>query len=68
MNERQMLRLAMLNAPSLADLAGVSVYTVREIIAGRRGGNPETRRKLAAALRQHSDTLATLADALDPPE
>lgn len=63
MNER--LRLAMLNAPSLADLAGVSVYTVREIIAGRRDGNPETRRKLAAALRRHSDTLRSLADQLE---
>lgn len=65
MTDRELLRLAMLNAPSLARMAGVSVYTVREMIAGRREGNPETRAALAKALREHSDTLGTIADQLE---
>ena len=56
----------MLNAPELARLSGVPLDTVRNALNGKRRPRPITRRKLAAALRQHSATLADLADQLDP--
>ena len=59
------LQAAMLNAPDLARISGVSVWTIRAIINGDRVGSPDTRRKLAAALRQHSEKIATLADELE---
>lgn len=60
------LRDAMLNAPTLARLSGLSVYTIRAILEGkRRRLYPSTRRKLAAALRAHSATLMALADQLE---
>lgn len=72
MEPREALKLALLNAPQLAALSGVKLNTIRAILkppaskSSRRRIHPETRRKLAAALRQHSATLATLADQLDP--
>lgn len=61
--DKELLRIAMLNAPSLARLSGVSVHTIRAILAGkRRRLYPSTRVKLAAALRAHSETLAALAE------
>lgn len=59
------VKLAMLNAPSLAEMAGVSVWTVRAYIAGQRGLLPETRAKIADAMRRHADNLRTLADRLE---
>jgi DNA-binding LacI/PurR family transcriptional regulator len=69
MDEAKLLRQALVNAPQLARLAGVSVHTVRAILARKRTRiYPDTRRKLVAALRQHSATLAALADALADPD
>lgn len=59
------VKLAMLNAPGLAELAGVSVWTVRAYIAGQRDLLPETRAKIADAMRRHSDNLRSLADRLE---
>jgi hypothetical protein len=73
MTDRHAIKTALLNAPQLAKLAGVSVETIRALLkpsyahSARRKLRPETRRKLAAALRQHSATLATLADSLENP-
>lgn len=64
--ERALLHEAMLNAPTLARMSGVPLDTVRNALNGKRRPRPATRAKLAAALRAHSATLATLADALDP--
>lgn len=68
MDTRETLRLAMLNAPALARLSGVKLHTVRALLSGKRGKRPHrsTLRKLAAALRKHSATLASVADTLDP--
>lgn len=55
----------MLNAPELARLSGLPVATVRNALNGKRRPRASTRRKLAAALRAHSATLASLADQLD---
>lgn len=60
------LQTAMLNAMDLSRMSGLPVETVRAVLYGKRRPRPETRRKLAAALRQHSETLSTLADSLDP--
>jgi hypothetical protein len=66
MTESEILRTALINAPALARLSSLSVHTVRAIIARKRKRlYPSTRAKLAAALRAHSTTLATLADELD---
>lgn len=68
MEPKDLLRAAMLNAPALARLSGLSIYSVREIMLGRRRRlYPATRRKLGEALRRHATTLAALADHLDPP-
>ena len=67
MTRKSLLQQAMLNAPDLARLSGLPVETVRAIIFEKRKGRPETRRKLAAALRAHSETLSALADQLDRP-
>lgn len=67
MDVAKAIQTAMLNAPELARLSDLSVETVRAILYGKRNPRPETRRKLAAALRAHSQTLATLADQLDTP-
>jgi DNA-binding LacI/PurR family transcriptional regulator len=63
--ERRALRQAMLNARDLANLAGLPIATVRNALHGKRRPRPSTRAKLAAALRAHSATLATLADTLE---
>ncbi len=65
MIERDAVKAILVNAPELARMSGLSIHTIRSILAGRRGGHPETRAKLAAALRAHSTTLAALADQLD---
>lgn len=67
MKRKTPLQQAMLDAPQLARLSGVKLETVRAILYEKRHGLPATRRKLATALRQHSATLAALADALEPP-
>lgn len=68
MNESEVVKTALLNAPELARLAGVSVHTVRAVIAGKRTRlYPSTRAKLAAAFRAHSSTLAALADEIECP-
>lgn len=66
--ERDTLRAAMLNAPSLARLSGVPVDTVRGVLNGKHRPRATTRRKLAEAIRAHSGRLAFLADQLDPPD
>lgn len=66
--EASLLRTAMLNAPVLAKLSGVSVHTVRAILNGKRARlYPTTRSKLADALRRHAATLLSVADQLAPP-
>lgn len=72
MTPKQILRAALINAPELARLSGVSLSAIRAIMRpegnkAAREPRPATRRKLAAALRKHSRTLDTLADSLDPP-
>jgi DNA-binding LacI/PurR family transcriptional regulator len=66
MTDSEILKTALINAPALARLSGLSVHTVRAIIARKRKRlYPSTRAKMAAALRAHGATLATLADELD---
>lgn len=66
MEPKRILHDALLNAPALAKLSGVSVHTVRAILAGKRERlYAATRTKLADAMRRHSDTLAALADELE---
>lgn len=64
--EQEALAAALVNIPQLARMTGLSPHTIRSVLLGRRGLRGPNRRKLAAALRQHSATLASLADQLEP--
>lgn len=66
--ESEILKAALINAPQLARLSGVSVHTVRAILARKRARlYSTTRSKLAAAMRRHAADLLTLADQLEAP-
>lgn len=67
MTESEILKAALIDAPQLARLSGLSVHTVRAILHRKRTPRPETRRKLAAALRAHGSDLDTLAARLEAP-
>jgi hypothetical protein len=66
MIEREALQAVLVNIPELSRMTGLSPHTIRSVLLGRRRLRAPTRRKLAVALRQHSATLASLADLLDP--
>lgn len=65
MIERDAMKAALVNIPELAKMSGLSPHTIRSVLLGRRRLRKPTRAKLAAALRKHTRTLASLADALD---
>lgn len=67
MTDSEILKAALIDAPQLARLSGLSVHTVRAVLHRKRNPRPETRRKLADALRAHGSNLDTLADALARP-
>lgn len=60
------LRDSRLNLPKLSELSGVDLGYLKQLSAGNASPGPETRAKLAAALRSHSLNLADLADRLAP--
>lgn len=62
---RAAIDAALLNIPQLARMTGLSPHTIRSVLHRRRALRAATRARLAAALRQHSATLATLADSLE---
>jgi transcriptional regulator with XRE-family HTH domain len=64
-NVEELLSRARLDYPALARLSGLSEGYIRQLSAGNRNAGPQSRAKLAAALRAHGATLATLADELD---
>jgi len=63
----EILAGARLTLPILARKAGVKLGYLKQLSAGNAEAGPDTRRKLADALRAHSATLASLADQVDPP-
>lgn len=65
--EAEAVDAALVNIPELAKMSGLSPHTIRSVLLGRRRLRTPTRRQLAAALRSHSATLASLADQLDGP-
>jgi hypothetical protein len=65
MIEHDAVAAALVNIPELARMTGLSPHTIRSLLLKRRRLRGPTRRKLAAALRQHSATLSALADQLD---
>lgn len=68
MDTRTILRTVLLNAPALARLSGVSLHTIRAVLAGKRQKlYPSTRKKLADGLRKHAELSNDAADLLDPP-
>lgn len=67
MRVNTILKQSRLNLPILAKLAQVDLGYLKQLSAGNSAAGPDTREKLAKALRAHSETLATLADALERP-
>ena len=65
MDYGRIFRDANLPLPKVEKLAGLNINTVRSISSGRANPRAVTRRKISAALRAHSATLATLADQLE---
>lgn len=62
----ELLEQTRIPLPKLAELSGVSAGYLKQLSAGNYEAGPDTRAKLAAALRAHSETLSALADQLDP--
>jgi DNA-binding transcriptional regulator YdaS (Cro superfamily) len=63
----QLLKTARLDFPKLAALSGLSEGYLRQLSSGNRNAGPQSRSRIAAALREHSGTLAVLAEQLEKP-
>lgn len=49
-----------IDLPRLSELSGVSLAYLKQLSAGNQGAGPETRAKIAAAIKAHRAELAKL--------
>lgn len=60
-----LLKAARLDFPTLSKLSGLSEGYLRQLSSGNRNAGPQSRAKIATALRQHAQVLGTLANTLE---